>query len=69
MLKMGVLLFTFLVLFPLTTLELDTDRPVERHAAIKQDLKPQERRGIRLHAPRDECCEPQWCDGACDCCS
>nr|DAZ86740.1 TPA_inf: conotoxin precursor M [Conus judaeus] len=68
MLKTGVLLLIFLVLFPLATLQ-DADQPVERYVGNKQDLNLDKRRGMKLLDQRQrECCEPQWCDGACDAC-
>nr|AEX60089.1 M superfamily MLKM group conopeptide Tr3-YH03 [Conus terebra] len=69
MLKTGVLLFTFLVLFPLATLQ-DADQPVERSVENKQDCNLEKRWGMKLLAQRQqECCEPAWCDGGCyHCC-
>nr|QFQ61046.1 conotoxin superfamily M [Conus magus]UMA83760.1 conotoxin precursor M [Conus judaeus] len=68
MLKMGVVLFIFLVLFPLATLQLDADQPVERYAKNKQLLNPHKRRGIILRAPGKRCCDWENCDHLCSCC-
>nr|AEX60141.1 M superfamily MLKM group conopeptide Bt3-I05 [Conus betulinus] len=67
MLKLGMVLFIFLVLLPLATLHLDADQPVERNVN-KQGLKPDERRRFILHAlGQRQCCDWPWCDD-CICC-
>nr|AEX60157.1 M superfamily MLKM group conopeptide Lv3-V01 [Conus lividus] len=68
MLKMGVVLFTFLVLFPLATLQLNADQHVARYAENKQNFNPNERMKMMLSALRQRrCCLWPEC-GGCVCC-
>nr|UMA82225.1 conotoxin precursor M [Conus ebraeus] len=64
MLKLSVVIFILLELFPLTTLQLDADQPVERYLENKENLNPDERREIILPALRVQSlvtCTMDWC--------
>nr|UMA82201.1 conotoxin precursor M [Conus ebraeus] len=69
MLKMRAVLFTFLVLFPLATLQLNADQHVKRYAENKQDLNPDGKREFILPAVGRTCCDLTWCNGNCRCCT
>nr|UMA82797.1 conotoxin precursor M [Conus ebraeus] len=68
MLKMGVVLFTFLALLPLATLQLDADQPVERYAENKRELNPDEMKAFILPVLRKQCCEGKCSQSQCFCC-
>nr|AEX60231.1 M superfamily MLKM group conopeptide Ts3-G01 [Conus tessulatus] len=68
---MGLVLFIFLVLFPLATLHLKADQRVER----QQDLNVGDTRGIMRHAMSEGtslrgCCTGSacWNNPTCGCC-
>nr|AEX60047.1 M superfamily MLKM group conopeptide Lv3-Y02 [Conus lividus] len=69
MLKMGVMLFTFLVLFHLAAPQLDADQPVARYAGNTPDFNPNERMKMMLSALRQRrCCISPACHKDCYCC-
>uniref|UniRef100_A0A0K8TV44 Ctr_M_9 conopeptide n=1 Tax=Conus tribblei TaxID=101761 RepID=A0A0K8TV44_CONTD len=69
MLKMGVMLFIFLVLFPLATLQLVAERPAERYVGNKQDLNPDERRNYMVHLGVERTCCTACRMPPCTCCA
>nr|AEX60215.1 M superfamily MLKM group conopeptide Lv3-1-DEG02 [Conus lividus] len=70
MLKMGVMLFTFLVQFHLAAPQLDADQPVARYAGNKPDFNPNKRMKMMSALRKRGCCPPSLCDPGCDegCC-
>nr|DAZ86188.1 TPA_inf: conotoxin precursor M [Conus ebraeus] len=65
MLKTGVVLFVFLVLFNLATFQLHADQPVARYVENKPNL----RRGFKLPDQKQKrCCPESHCNAGCSCC-
>nr|AEX60270.1 M superfamily MMSK group conopeptide Lt3-VP01 [Conus litteratus] len=62
--KLGVLLTSCLLLFPLTALPLDEDQPADRHAERMQDISPEQH---PLFDPVKRCCGLP-CNGCVPCC-